>query len=305
MTRLLVVLCALSIAGCGSEPLAFAPYEATAPIGPEPAAPAGWRTDRSDELTAHNTLPVLYAHPFLPNQTGYTAGNPIHNLAFELTAEAVAVSHPEGAWSTTWTIEGHGRSDWMEPVFDTLPKLAGCYGGGCVERLEYRRGHLVEWYVNTLHGLAQGFDILQRPPGQGLLFIEGRLEGSLQGEVRDAGQTIVMLSAGQHAFAYGTLAAMDIDGRSLPSAVVWEAGSIRLQIDDRSGRYPIRVRTNAGDCPSAWCADGDPSTVDICTLQGQTCIRALDLVYEGRPCGWGAYCCPGGFYHPACGEEPR
>ena len=32
-------------------------------------------------------------------------------------------------------------------------------------RIEYRRGDLVEWYVNDRRGLEQGFTLSQRPGG--------------------------------------------------------------------------------------------------------------------------------------------
>ena len=290
---------------CGHEALPYIPYEKPAAVKVDsPGAATGWRTDTAaTPQTKPDSLPVLYAHPFTPSQLGYAAENPMHQLRFELSANAVIIGDVHAAWDATWNLEAFGRADWMEPATPTLPIMAGCYGGACVERLEYRRGVLVEWYVNTLHGLAQGFDITARPPGTGLLTIQAGLTGHLHGEVHDVGQTLVLQREGKHAFTLGTVAANDITGRQIPTEVLWVNDRMRVQIDDSAATYPIRIMTMAADCPSSWCGDGDPSTVDICTQQGNVCIRALDMSYEGQPCSFGTYCCPAGFYHPACSEE--
>ncbi|MFT7624869.1 MAG: hypothetical protein ACI9WU_004060 [Myxococcota bacterium] len=45
-----------------------------------------------------------------------------------------------------------GRLGAMNPAGSVEPVLLGT-------RIEYRRADSVEWYIDTIHGLEQGFDI--------------------------------------------------------------------------------------------------------------------------------------------------
>ncbi|MFT7622154.1 MAG: hypothetical protein ACI9WU_001322 [Myxococcota bacterium] len=68
--------------------------------------------------------------------------------------------------------------------------------------------------------------------------------------------------------------------------------------------------TTGLDCPSGWCNDGDPSTIDTCSnyvpsAGTKDCSYVFDPTYDGEPCWWGQYCCELDWqYHATCPATP-
>src|SRR3954447_11745426 len=108
-------------------------------------------------------------------------------------------------------------------------------------RVSLRRPGLREWYAAGPLGIEQGFTVASRPAGGSRpLTLAMRLGGSLH--ARSAGgQGRFVTRSGRVAARYGGLVAVDARGRRLPAALALVGGSLRLRVDDRGARYPLRI----------------------------------------------------------------
>jgi hypothetical protein len=126
---------------------------------------------------------------------------------------------------------------------------------GDANRIEYRRGGLVETYRNDDNGLEQRFVLLEAPaPGEGLLRLELVLAGDLTPRPAEgAADTAIELRDGEDrpVLRHSLVAASDAAGRSLPSRLALEAqpgsgdddpsrrATLALIVDDAGATYPI------------------------------------------------------------------
>ena len=115
----------------------------------------------------------------------------------------------------------------------SVPAAARSYRGN---RVWYARGQVQEWYVNGPLGLEQGFTIPHRLAGGG---------GPLTLSLAVAGVRPV-LANGSVAFEgaglrYGGLVATDGRGARLPARLAVSGGEVRIRVDDRGARYPLRI----------------------------------------------------------------
>jgi hypothetical protein len=159
-----------------------------------------------------------------------------------------------------------GRGKSTVPLATASPDRAG-------RRVTYARGPLVEWYEASDRGIEQGFDIADRPAGDGPLRIEldaPSFDGS--SDVR---------------FAYGELKAWDARGRSLRSAYGADGGAVALEIDDRDAVYPVVVD------PLVWrehqALEGPQYIGGIILVQGSSAIISGDAIlydYERQGNQW-------------------
>lgn len=107
-------------------------------------------------------------------------------------------------------------------------------------RVEYRRGALVESYTNTPGGLEQRF-VLRRPPeGRGELRLVMAVEGAVPSLLEDRA-TVALRAYRKQALAYGSLFVRDAQGRSLPAALEVSGQNIALRVDDAGAAYPIDI----------------------------------------------------------------
>jgi len=108
-------------------------------------------------------------------------------------------------------------------------------------QIVYRHGSVSEFYTNGPYGLEQGFRLTRRPPaGAGSLVLALRVAGSLTAE-QVGSQVLFRTHAGATALRYGQLSALDATGRRLPASMQVRGGTLRLRIDDRNARYPLRI----------------------------------------------------------------
>ncbi|MFT7626183.1 MAG: hypothetical protein ACI9WU_005378, partial [Myxococcota bacterium] len=291
----LVITCTAGLASCQKT----GPMPFDAPTAAQSSSGSAWSppSEASD-------LPMgtpLSGHPFGKTDTGYAAYNPMHNLRFAFDAQGLQVTRPDASWQVGFSLTGYGRGQ-VAPVADAEPHVGACpNGSACDWRLQYHRGSIVEWYLNTVQGLEQGFDLTQRPVGAGDLIIQGRMQASkVSSSVEDHGETIAWRSGDKTAFSYARLAVVDANGLTVPARMTLTGDTLKLIIDDSQATWPLFVDPELGTCPSNWCSDGDPSTLDVCNNSGASCTNAFDDSYEGQPCAWGAFCCLDGKYHQDC-----
>ncbi len=166
----------------------------------------------------------------------------------------------EAAWE--WGLEwvGYGRANAMGPVPAATLSPQG-------SRIEYRRGALTEWYVNTPKGLEQGFE-LPAPPegGDGPVLLQLALMGSLHPVVSQDGQSIDFLSIeGARVLRYAELHVTDARESVVPARMEGFAdGSghgIRLVVDDRDAVYPLLVDPVA--VTPIFTAESDQATAEM------------------------------------------
>lgn len=129
-------------------------------------------------------------------------------------------------------------------------------------RVEYRRGDLTEWYVNSPEGLEQGFTLEVRPGGNSpaLLGVDLILSGGLIPRFAADGQSAdFVTSGGERVLHYASLRVTDATDREVPSLMQGfregATGGIRLLIDDREALYPLTIDPLLTD-PS-WTREGN------------------------------------------------
>ncbi|MCA2972336.1 MAG: FG-GAP repeat protein, partial [Acidobacteriaceae bacterium] len=112
-----------------------------------------------------------------------------------------------------------------------------------VNRLEYRRQGITEWFENGPEGLEHGFTIPERPRGAGgELLLQLRQRGDLVAELDSGGRGVSYKTAqGGPALRYRKLVVSDATGRTLPARMVAEGLFLRILVDDRRAVYPVTV----------------------------------------------------------------
>ncbi len=146
----------------------------------------------------------------------------------------------------TLRLSSWGRAGGEQEAGKAAPTLGGCTDtarvdaeGKCLERLEFVRGDLLEWWENSSRGLQQGFTLARKPNGAGrvrlLIDVTGATvlatgDGSLALE-RPDGSTV----------SYDELAVFDADGNWVASQLEIVDGRIAIGFDDAAARYPITV----------------------------------------------------------------
>lgn len=156
---------ALALACCGvvasSRALADPPFEA------ETAVAAGWR-DSIERDIAHSEYRVTWQdETALDGLAGaHQAPNRAQNLRTYFTPDGIRVlprmAHRTVAPAWEW---GLALASWGRAAGGRQVQAAALRPHMRVDgnRVEYRRGDLVEWYVNDTRGLEQGFTLSRRP----------------------------------------------------------------------------------------------------------------------------------------------
>jgi hypothetical protein len=166
---------------------------------------------------------------------GFRATNPRQELVADFTSEGVAVRSGSSLWKLA--LRGYGYGNALRPVSMAHPKAN-------LNRVEYQRGTLTEWYVNGPAGLEQGFT-LSEPPGHAggqPLTIAMAQSGDLGGSV-DAGRTGLTLTArnAPTQLRYSGLAAFDASKRPLRAWLEVRDEQLLLKVADEGARYPVVV----------------------------------------------------------------
>jgi FG-GAP repeat len=164
-----------------------------------------------------------------------TAENPAQNLKMSFTGEGVEVHTPDAAWGIKLSSYGYG--DARKNVEEVAPEATS-------NRVEYRRGSLVEWYMNGPVGLEQGFTIDQ-PPGKSngkWLTMELQLSGNLTASLDHDGRSLTLSTQnGKRVLRYTGLSVCDALGKTLPVSEELRGHRLLLHIEDAAARYPVVV----------------------------------------------------------------
>ena len=230
------------------------------PTGPPPAAALDRATVASLQESIrrreyHVTWQERTCLPGLP--AAYQAPNRAHDLRSYFTPDGVRMTRRTGAgpsWEWGLSLAAYGAGGGLAAPAPAQLETAQ-------NRIEYRRGDLVEWYVNDERGLEQGFTLAAPPVGAargGPLVLELALAGTLRGALAGGGGAVELTDAhGAPVLRYGQLAAFDARGRTLPARMeLADAGArIRLLVDARGATYPVTI--DPLTTSATWSFEGD------------------------------------------------
>ncbi|MFZ0229570.1 MAG: FG-GAP repeat protein, partial [Mycobacterium sp.] len=166
---------------------------------------------------------------------GLRGENPQNAVTADFTKQGAEIRTHDLRWRLEMRGYGYG---------DALHRLRAVAPHSEVNRVEYRRNSLTEWYENGPLGLEQGFT-LAHPPGEA----HGRplaLELALQGNVvasLDAGGKELELKPkyGEGKLVYTGLKARDAPGRELRSWLELRGERLLVRVEDAGARYPVVV----------------------------------------------------------------
>ena len=163
--------------------------KAAIPLSDHEAVPEGFTKAEWGKIRVSIERDVYRIHN--DNRTGaYQAPNHTHDLDTNFTKEGFEVRPHKGSTAWRWGLRFSGcgyRSDIRPPSGARKMVSEG-------NRIEYRHGDIVEWYVNDHRGLEQGFTLYSRPRGRqdsGPLQVQMSITGNLYPEVENDGKGIV------------------------------------------------------------------------------------------------------------------
>jgi hypothetical protein len=134
-------------------------------------------------------------------------------------------------------LRAYGYGDGVRNVGDAFPRA-------WLNRVEYQRGQLTEWYVNGPAGLEQGFTIVERtaPTNAGPLTLVLTISREFKATI-DSDKTGAILKGifGGKDLRCAGLRATDATGRELRAWVEVRDQDLRLIVDERNAQYPIIV----------------------------------------------------------------
>ena len=124
----------------------------------EPVAESG-----IDPTWLGNSLSAIERQEYMPVvvDSGIRVYNRAHGFGALFTDSVVIIACVKGqatAWEWRWQPVSFGRSRRECDLHSVSPEIIE-------NRVEYRRGSVTEWYVNTRTGLEQGFTIASPPDG--------------------------------------------------------------------------------------------------------------------------------------------
>jgi hypothetical protein len=122
-------------------------------------------------------------------------------------------------------------------------RLAPVTPTASANRVTFARPGLSEWYANGPLGIEQGFTLTARPPtgAGGAVVLAMRLGSAARTQLARGGQALTVRARGGSTLRYGNLLALDATGRALPSRMTLDGRELRIMLDARGARYPLRI----------------------------------------------------------------
>lgn len=146
--------------------------------------------------------------------------------------------HPDsGAWSFGLRLESYGGAVPVKMIGRTTPVAAGT-------SVRYPwDARLTEWFKNESGGLEHGYTVQTRPADvHGLLIFEWSVLGNLHPLVAPDGFGIHLFDRSEsHVLNYSGLKVFDATGAMLPARFEWSGARLRLEIDEKTARYPLTI----------------------------------------------------------------
>ena len=187
------------------------------------------------------------------------AANPSHGFAARLGPEGLQVLPGGGDWELGLALSRSGRQGALTAVAPVVPFADGA-------RAELRRGDLVEYFVNGEAGIEHGFEVGERPGGEGPLVLELALSGDLLALPEPGERSVALIRPGSPlaVLHYGGLEVVDAHGQSVAARLgpaAGGAGGLRIVVEDEDALYPLTVDPLL--TAAAWTSADSDSTQSI------------------------------------------
>jgi hypothetical protein len=277
-TFIFILTLVLSL-GSGSQPVLAASQMDTAPAievvaitGNEDASqavnlPEGVSADWWTQAQAYiqqSEYEITWQEPtYLADLPGaYQAPNRVQGIRTYFIAQGIRlISRTEitPTWQLGISLADYGAQADVQPVGEANLTPAG-------NRMDYQRGELAEWYLNTEEGLVQGFTI-QPVPSSGF-YLDLALQGNLTPALAGDGTGIEFNTPdGSLVLRYGDLQAVDATGQALPVVLTLlfdaPAGLVTLRLALPPLTRPVTLTARLTSPLGAWNApDSLPATYD-------------------------------------------
>jgi hypothetical protein len=257
---MLILTLALSLVP-GSQPTRAAPrvdtspaIETEAPTGNGDASqavnlPEGVSADWWAQAQAYiqqSEYEITWQEPtYLPDiPAAYQAPNRAQGLRTYFTTQGIRlISRKETAptWQLGLALAGYGSQAGLQPVGEAALSPTA-------NRMDYQRGELAEWYVNTEAGLEQGFTVGAglRPAPTIPTTIDLALHGDLTPTLAEDGMAVEFSAPdGSLVLRYGDLQALDAAGQALPVELALlsdnAAGEVTLRLTLPPSSQPVTI----------------------------------------------------------------
>jgi hypothetical protein len=179
-----------------------------------------------------------HRHGMFPDgKGGYHSRSHYHGWLARFDGKGFAVQPDSAPWS--WGLE---LASWGPEGQEVAVSGAASMHAN-VNRMEYRRPGITEWFVNGKEGVEQGFTIPRRPAGKGEnLVLRLRVRGGLVAADSQDGAGISFRTAdGASALHYRKLVVSDANGRRVAARMTARDGMVDIAVDDRGAAYPLTV----------------------------------------------------------------
>ena len=174
-------------------------------------------------------------HAVVAQGGGFSATNPAQGYEAELTASGFTVAAGEMRWGLA--LESWGCGAGVEAMAPAVPEASA-------NRVEVRRGALVEWYANGPLGLQQGFTLEAAPAGCGAgepVYLVLAPVGELETEVDPDSRGLSVRGAdGRVVLRYRGLAAFDAGGQEVPVGLRLRGDRVVVTVA-AGASYPVVV----------------------------------------------------------------
>jgi hypothetical protein len=214
---------------------------------------------------------------------GFRAENARNGLTADFALRGIEVKSSTTNW--TMALRGYGYGTALKLADPAVPKAS-------LNRVEYERGALTEWYVNGPAGLEQGFTIKERPGNSGgePLTIAMALSGDFRAAL-DRDQKSLSLSGRDHkpTLSYAGLMASDSLGRLLPAWLELRGTNLWLRVEDKSATYPLIVDpiVQLAKLTASDGMPGDQMGISV-GISGKTIVVGAQSATVGSNAGQGA-----------------
>jgi hypothetical protein len=183
----------------------------------------------------------------------FRAANPAHRFETDFDTGGLRLKPTAGSsWEWRLALTGWGRPESLET--GGVARLRADE-----DRIEFDRGPLTEWFVNTPDGLEHGFTVPVRPREEGdQLVFDLAIAGGLRPVFAEDGQAIDFYSSGNvSVLRYGKLVVTDAGGDAIPARMEPIIGGVRIVVDDSGAIYPLSIDPLLTS--SSWTAVGEAS----------------------------------------------
>ncbi|REJ76430.1 MAG: hypothetical protein DWQ47_12560 [Acidobacteria bacterium] len=173
-----------------------------------------------------------------------SARNPRHGFRAEFGADGLLLS---GVRSEKWHVRtkfvSYGRAGSMQDVERRGERIGKDNRKIHIDYTVPGSGKgLVEWFINGVDGLEQGWNLEHKPEGNGDLVIAIDYTGTLAADVaKDRKSVTFRNDDGDPVIRYERPSSWDLNGKRLETRIEQEGRRLKVVVDDSNAQYPVTV----------------------------------------------------------------